>query len=152
MIAQKPVEGNTTDYETRVLLERHRQGWPTLCDQLFAGRDSAWGRAARRKAEILAGLGHGDYLAALNAGARATGEIPATEEREGTMNCLPARAILDAQQCAKLLAAGLSYSVIKQVEPGYWLTDTTLAATALLEGLAAPEKPIPQSGVNKETP
>lgn len=62
-------------HTARALMERRRRGWPTLCDRLFAGADNAWGRVAWRKAEILAGLGHGDYLSALSAGARARGDI-----------------------------------------------------------------------------
>lgn len=43
------------------------------------------------------------------------------------------RAILTAQQCGQLLAAGHEYNVIKRVEPGYWLVDTTREATRDLE-------------------
>ena len=51
---------------------------------------------------------------------------------------MPERAILTAQQCAELLAAGHEYNVLKRVEPGYWLVDTTPAAMSLLERQAAP--------------
>lgn len=64
-----------TELDSKILMERMRRGWPTLCDRLFSGEDSEPGRA-RRKAGILARLGHPEYLSALNAAERARGEIP----------------------------------------------------------------------------